>query len=207
MDILTSFIEDYKLIMKSEFPTDELTIKLKFTKSEISHTDIKTILKSVISYSSRMTTNNHIGIEILLLKEGQTSCVLCHSLCLQEFPACCGKIIIAPIKIFRNLNKGGLGSLMADNTYTGMCKVIFQLIDDIMLRMHYSSYDFVLSDVENTQLFKVIEKVGFKPTSSFRNRRNKYEHTCNTYSRILRELSMTEMAQREDEHNKHIHER
>jgi hypothetical protein len=109
-----------------------------------------------------------------------------------EFPYCCGKAILSAITIYRNTSyydeRGALIPLvLSDIQVEGLVNLLFEFVDNTLERLGYSSYDFILSDIDNKILYEIVEgKKMFQSTATFKNRRNKYEHTCKNYTVNLR---------------------
>lgn len=139
------------------------------------------ILEQVLKGKDRLTEVGCVSkITIQLYSKEMNRFIFTTTL--QEFPSCCGKLIMYAIK-FGNMNYYNDNCvLISDKTGSLIITYILDLINDIANILHYSSVDFIISDVEQPFLLKSLRNAGLKEISSFQNRRNDYRHTCYNFS-------------------------
>ncbi len=198
MDIITSFNNDIKELLKDQFPSDARFVT-KFSKPGCIKDEPLEILKNIIQYDVRAIHGAEIQASFNIYNNVGSSVRLFNlPFSISEFNSCCGKAIVHNIKMNNIVydQSGMKHNEMPQKLFIDACKRIFELIELCLIRMGYSQYDFVLSNVENKDLYCIIEELGFKPLPVFENRRNKYLHTCFTYSKTIRKLDLNEISDR-----------
>lgn len=103
---------------------------------------------------------------------------------IQEYPACCGKAIFNSFRVRSGIYQNSTSFLAFNQEQINK---IFEFFLDyakkILDHMGYSSFSFIVSKVEQPNLFVAVEALGFVPISIFTNRRYKdIVHVCNEYS-------------------------
>lgn len=108
------------------------------------------------------------------------SYLFCFSL--SEFPNCCGKGILHAIHINKEVYSNIGMSILSVEGYQSLVELVLDLAKALFTRAQYSSFDFIISDHDNTQIYSAMKAIGMKPAASWRNSRYIASHNCNNYT-------------------------
>lgn len=103
---------------------------------------------------------------------------------IQEYPHCCGKAIFNNFRV-RNGIYSNQGNFLAfsQEQVNKIFKTFLDYATQVLDFMGYSSFSFIVSKIEQPNLFLAVEMLGLVPISIFANRRYKdIVHVCNEYS-------------------------
>lgn len=100
---------------------------------------------------------------------------------LDEFPACCGKLIIHHVGIYTLWSTTKEIITLSNKAVETNVKLTLEFIHKVCHRLHYSSFDLIVSEVDQPDLFKVMRKIE-KPVYTFNNYRMSTSRTCDNYS-------------------------
>lgn len=106
--------------------------------------------------------------------------LFCFSL--SEFPNCCGKGILHAIHINKEVYSEIGMSILSVKDYQSLVELVLTLAKALFTRAQYSSFDFIISDHDNTQIYNAMKVIGMKPVASWRNSRYSASHNCNNYT-------------------------
>lgn len=102
---------------------------------------------------------------------------------LSEFPNCCGKGILHGINIKKEVNNENYrNKTLSEEEYKESIRLVLEIAQNLFTKGMYSSFDFIISDIDNPEIYRTIKKMGIKPTASWRNSRYPVGHNCNNYT-------------------------
>lgn len=179
-----SFIKDYLEIIKKDLEYDDLILLTSSPQGELNEEE--DILSKLLKAKIRIIRDyqiEYINFRIVARKSGElTDNVLYFSI--KEYPSCCGKLILYSISISPSFYiKYPDGHIHINGKK--MNNVVEHTIDfvkKICERLDYSSFDFIISNVEQPKILEAINEMGLKPIAQFQNSRNRFLHTCYSYS-------------------------
>jgi hypothetical protein len=101
---------------------------------------------------------------------------------LSEFPNCCGKGILHAIVIGKNVESPNGTNTLSEDSYLKLVELVLELAKGLFAEAQYSSFDFIISDNDNPDIYYAMKKMDIKPVASWRNSRYSASHNCNNYT-------------------------
>lgn len=179
-----SFINDFLQELKRE---TKISINLRASRVNLLYNDEADILSKVLPFKCRLDSSQSY------IQFCTNTGHFIVSFQIQEFPSCCGKAIVNSLGFNSRFSYGDAKFEFTREQTLNIIHKMFVLISNCVERLGYSSYDFILSDVDNPLIYKFVEEYKiFESTATWKNRRNRYEHVCKNYTVNLRQISPVE---------------
>jgi len=101
-----------------------------------------------------------------------------------EFNYCCGKLILHTIRYSTKYTdfKDKMKTKDIDmNAFTKVIAMFLESSQEILKQSKYTSLSFIVSEVEQPELFNILTELGHKPVNSFNNQRMPGKNRCHEY--------------------------
>jgi len=175
----------------------EETLKLKGVKAKVIDGENIYDKEDVILYNIKGSgrIKRLFTLEFQIKYETSVEATICQ-FSLSEFPSCCGKAIVHKIQFGKEYYDEQVETVtIEDQKYLEITKELVLLWKRMFKFIGYSSFDFILSDIDNRYLYQSMKETDIKPCNSFSNSRYDNfmtKHNCDCYAISLNEFKEKE---------------
>ena len=174
-----NFLKEFNDEINKIFSDIKLEIRIKICDFDIDNLSISSEVFREKSRFGYMSSKYNL-ISIFVEYNGN----ILFSITLSEFPNCCGKAIAYGFNLTNIVYLKNYHSINIENKHADIIKSLFKLIHAICSYCNYTQINFILSEIDNKFVFKHVNDLGYKPISSFYNRRYQnaeIKHLCHDY--------------------------